>query len=235
MRLGSPRRPPSVGSGEGPAGARGGRTSSSHRRPLGLSCDPWDQPPSGSMDTSMRWSPSLSAVLSGGKVCSIQDLFPRRPSSVGRGGALPPADRPQRGGAIPSGGRSQRLGSPRRPSSVGSPPFPRRTWWWWRRASKPAKAWAARGGDRWPSPVGLMARNNYQIIVELNVSTCGADRRNCGGVNSLSPNSQAEGNLVRRLEISLIRREDRPATATRATPACETFNSSIRAARPMET
>ena len=37
------------------------------------------------------------------------------------------------------------------------------------------------------------------------------------------------------LEISLIRREDRPATATRATPACETFNSSIRAARPMET
>ena len=48
-------------------------------------------------------------------------------------------------------------------------------------------------------------------------------------------NSQPEGNLVRRLEISLIRREDRPATATRATPACETFNSSIRAARPMET
>ena len=38
-------------------------------------------------------------------------------------------------------------------------------------------------------------------------------------------NSQAEGNLVRRLEISLSRREDRPATATRATPACETFNS----------
>ncbi|EOD12259.1 hypothetical protein EMIHUDRAFT_247548 [Emiliania huxleyi CCMP1516] len=29
--------------------------------------------------------------------------------------------------------------------------------------------------------------------------------------------------------------KDRPATATRATPACETFNSSIRAARPMET
>ena len=170
----SPRRPSSVGSGEGPAGARGGRTSSSHQRPLGLSCDPWDQPPSGSMDTSMRWSPSLSAVLSGGKVCSIQDLFPRRPSSVGRGGALPPADRPQRGGAIPSGGRSVRLGSPRRPSSVGSPPFPGRTWWWWRRYSKPAKAWAARGGDRWPSPVGLMARNNYQYFVELNVSTCGA-------------------------------------------------------------
>ena len=48
-------------------------------------------------------------------------------------------------------------------------------------------------------------------------------------------NSQAEGNLVRRLEISFIRREDRPATATRATPACETFNLSIRAARPMET
>ena len=109
-----------------------------------MSCDPWDQPPSGSMDTSMRWSPSLSAVLSGGKVCSIQDLFPRRPSSVGRGGALPPADRPQRGGAIPSGGRSVRLGSPRRPSSVGSPPFPGRTWGWWRRYSKPAKAWAAR-------------------------------------------------------------------------------------------
>ena len=48
-------------------------------------------------------------------------------------------------------------------------------------------------------------------------------------------NSQPEGNLVRRLEISLIRRGDRPATVTRATPACETFNSSIRAARPMET
>ena len=88
-------------------------------------------------------------------------------------------------------------------------------------------------------PLALSCRtdgpNNYQDFVELNVSTCGADRRNCGGVNSLSPNSQAEGNLVRRLEISLIRREDRPATATRATPACETFNSSIRAARPMET
>ena len=72
-----------MGSGEGPAGARGGRISSSHQRPLGLSCDPWDQPPSGSMDTSMRWSPSLSAVLSGGKVCSIQDLSPRRSPSVG--------------------------------------------------------------------------------------------------------------------------------------------------------
>ena len=182
----------------------------------------------------MRWSPSLSAVLSGGKVCSIQDLFPRRPSSVGRGGALPPADRPQRGGAIPSGGRSVRLGSPRRPSSVGSPPFPGRTWWWRRRYSKPAKAWAARGGDRWPSPVGLMARNNYQDFVELNVSTCGATDATAEVLTAVG-NSQPEGNLVRRLEISLIRREDRPATATRATPACETFNSSIRAARPMET
>ena len=28
-----------------------------------------------------------------------------------------------------------------------------------------------------------MARNNYQDFVELNVSTCGADPRNCGGVN----------------------------------------------------
>ena len=182
----------------------------------------------------MRWSPSLSAVLSGGKVCSIQDLFPRRPPSVGRGGALPPADRPQWGGAIPSGGRSVRLGSPRRPPSVGSPPFPGRTWWWRRRYSKPAKAWAARGGDRWPSPVGLMARNNYQDFVELNVSTCGATDATAEVLTAVG-NSQPEGNLVRRLEISLIRREDRPATATRATPACETFNSSIRAARPMET
>ena len=176
----------------------------------------------------------MSTVLSGGKVCSIQDLFPRRPSSVGRGGALPPADRPQRGGAIPSGGRSVRLGSPRRPPSVGSPPFPGRTWWWWRRYSKPAKAWAAQGGDRWPSPVGLMARNNNQDFVELNVSTCGATDATAEVLTAVA-NSQAEGNLVRRLEISFIRREDRPATATRATPACETFNSSIRAARPMET
>ena len=157
------------------------------------------------MDTSMRWSPSLSAVLSGGKVCSIQDLFPRRPPSVGRGGALPPADRPQRGGAIPSGGRSVRLGSPRRPPSVGSPPFPGRTWWWWRRYSKPAKAWAAQGGDRWPSPVGLMARNNNQDFVELNVSTCGATDATAEVLTAVA-NSQAEGNLVRRLEISFIRR-----------------------------
>ena len=127
-----------------------------------------------------------------------------------------------------------RLGSPRRPSSVGSPPFPGRTWWWRRRYSKPAKAWAARGGDRWPSPVGLMARNNYQDFVELNVSTCGATDATAEVLTAVG-NSQPEGNLVRRLEISLIRREDRPATATRATPACETFNSSIRAARPMET
>ena len=62
------------------------------------------------------------------------------------------------------------------------------------------------------------------------------DRRNFfAEVLTAVGNSQPEGNLVRRLEISLIRREDRPATATRATPACETFNSSIRAARPMET
>ena len=144
----------------------------------------------------------MSAVLSGGKVCSIQDLFPRRPPSVGRGGALPPADRPQRGGAIPSGGRSVRLGSPRRPPSVGSPPFPGRTWWWWRRYSKPAKAWAAQGGDRWPSPVGLMARNNNQDFVELNVSTCGATDATAEVLTAVA-NSQAEGNLVRRLEISL--------------------------------
>ena len=57
-----------------------------------------------------------------------------------------------------------RFGSPRRPSSVGSPPFPGRTWWWWRRNSKPAKAWAARGGDRWPSPVGLMARTTTKSM-----------------------------------------------------------------------
>ena len=79
-----------------------------------------------------------------------------------------------------------------------------------------------------------MARNNYQDFVELNVSTCGATDATAEVLTAVG-NSQPEGNLVRRLEISLIRREDRPATATRATPACETFNSSIRAARPMET
>ena len=79
-----------------------------------------------------------------------------------------------------------------------------------------------------------MARNNYQNFVELNVSTCGATDATAEVLTAVG-NSQPEGNLVRRLEISLIRREDRPATATRATPACETFNSSIRAARPMET
>ena len=75
-----------------------------------------------------------------------------------------------------------------------------------------------------------MARNNYQDFVELNVSTCGATDATAEELTAVG-NSQPEGNLVRRLEISLIRREDRPATATRATPACETFNSSIRAAR----
>ena len=80
-----------------------------------------------------------------------------------------------------------------------------------------------------------MARNNYQDFVELNVSTCGATDATFAEVLTAVGNSQPEGILVRRLEISLIRREDRPATATRATPACETFNSSIRAARPMET
>ena len=38
------------------------------------------------MDTSMRWSPSLSAALSGGKACSIQDLSSRRSLSGERWG-----------------------------------------------------------------------------------------------------------------------------------------------------
>ena len=67
-----------------------------------------------------------------------------------------------------------------------------------------------------------MARNNYQDFVELNVSTCGATDATAEVLTAVG-NSQPEGNLVRRLEISLIRGEDRPATATRATPACETF------------
>ena len=71
-----------------------------------------------------------------------------------------------------------------------------------------------------------MARNNYQDFVELNVSTCGATDATAEVLTAVG-NSQPEGNLVRRLEISLIRREDRPATATRATPACETFELSI--------
>ena len=96
-----------------------------------------------------------------------------------------------------------RLGSPRRPSSVGSPPFPGRTWRWWRRASKPAKAWAARGGDRWPSPVGADDPNNYQIIVELNVSTRGANPRNCGGVNRCRQTARLRATSLGRLEISL--------------------------------
>ena len=83
--------------------------------------------------------------------------------------------------------------------------------------------------------VGLMARNNYQITLSSSTSLPVARTDATAEVLTAVGNSQPEGNLVRRLEISLIRREDRPATATRATPACETFNSSIRAARPMET
>ena len=84
--------------------------------------DPWDQPPSGSMDTSMRWSPSLSAVLSGGKVCRSRTSSPAdRPqwgevgpflpqialSEEGRShqevvpcDSAPPADRPQWGALL---------------------------------------------------------------------------------------------------------------------------------------
>ena len=72
-------RPPWPRRGEGPAGARGGKTSSSLLRPLG-SCDLQDRPPSGSMDTSMRWSPSLSAA-------PAEARFVRSRTS-------PPADRP---------------------------------------------------------------------------------------------------------------------------------------------
>ena len=75
-------RPPWPRRGEGPAGARGGKTSSSLLRPLG-SCDLQDRPPSGSMDTSMRWSPSLSAA-------PAEARFVRSRTS-------PPADRPQWG------------------------------------------------------------------------------------------------------------------------------------------
>ncbi|EOD05959.1 hypothetical protein EMIHUDRAFT_219680 [Emiliania huxleyi CCMP1516] len=53
---------------------------------------------------------------------------------------------------------------------------------------------AAAGGDRWPSPVGLMARNNYQDFVELNVSTCGATDATAEVLTAVG-NSQPEGNL----------------------------------------
>ena len=47
-----------------------------------------------------------------------------------------------------------------------------------------------------------MARNNYQDFVELNVSTCGATDATAEVLTAVG-NSQPEGNLVRRLEISL--------------------------------
>ena len=50
-----------------------------------------------------------------------------------------------------------------------------------------------------------MARNNNQDFVELNVSTCGATDATAEVLTAVA-NSQAEGNLVRRLEISFIRR-----------------------------
>ena len=80
-----------------------------------------------------------------------------------------------------------------------------------------------------------MARNSYQNFVELNVSTCGADPRNCGGVNRCRQTARRRATSLGGWRSPFHRREDRPATVTRATPACETFNSSIRAARPMET
>ena len=90
-------RPPWPRRGEGPAGARGGETSSSRLRPLG-SCDLQDRPPSGSMDTSMRWSPSLSAAPAEARFVDPGPLLPqialsgerwgpssRRLPSVGKG------------------------------------------------------------------------------------------------------------------------------------------------------
>lgn len=89
--------PPWPRRGEGPAGARGGETSSSRLRPLG-SCDLQDRPPSGSMDTSMRWSPSLSAAPAEARFVDPGPLLPqialsgerwgpssRRLPSVGKG------------------------------------------------------------------------------------------------------------------------------------------------------
>jgi len=128
-----------------------------------------------------------------------------------------------------------RLGSPRRPSSVGSPPFPGRTWRWWRRASKPAKAWAARGGDRWPSPVGADDPNNYQIIVELNVSTRGANPRNCGGVNRCRQTARLRATSLGRLEISLPPKGGSPCHSYASDASLQDVRIEHRDTRPMET